>query len=258
MAEALIKGILEAGIASPSEIRVGEPSKDRRDHLTEEHGIEVAAVNADAIKGSDLAVLSIKPQILQPVMKELKSQFQSGQTVMSIVAGAMISTLIDGLSHSSIVRVMPNTPAQIGAGMIVWTTSDDVQGTAKSVVKNILTTLGKEIYVNDEKLLDAATALSASGPAYVFLFIEALIDAGVYMGMQRDMARELVLQTVSGSTRLVEESGLHPGHLKDMVSSPGGGTVEALKSFEKSGFRGTVLEAVNSAYEKYLELGDSY
>ena len=257
MAEALIKGILEAGIAAPSAIKVGEPDKDRRNHLAEEHCIEVASVNADAMNGSDLVVLSVKPQIIQPVMKELQSQVQPEQTVMSIVAGAKISTLIDGLSHPSIVRVMPNTPAQIGAGMTVWTTSNDVQDTAKSVVRDILTTLGKEIYVNDEKLLDAATALSASGPAYVFLFIEALIDAGVYMGMQRDVARELVLQTVSGSTRLVEDSGLHPGHLKDMVSSPGGGTVEALKSFEKSGFRGAVLEAVNSAYKKYQELGDS-
>ena len=162
---------------------------------------------------------------------------------------------MNGLGHDAVIRVMPNTPAQIGAGMTVWTASPAVPEAQIEATRLMLRTLGEELYVADERLVDMATALSASGPAYVFLFIEALIDAGVYLGMPRDMARKLALQTVAGSTRLVDETGLHPAQLKDMVTSPGGTTIEALRTFERGRFRATVIDAVKAAYEKSQALG---
>ena len=257
MGEAMIGGILEAGLAAPSEIKVGEPLESRRAYLAEKFGLDVQARNPDAVNGADLVVLSIKPQNLPETLLELRSVLNDNQAAVSIIAGATMATLVEGLGHGAVVRVMPNTPAQIGAGMSVWTASDDVHQDKIDATRGILRTLGEELYVSDEKLIDMATALSASGPAYVFLFIESLIDAGVYLGMPRDVARKLVIQTVLGSARLVDESGRHPAELKDMVTSPGGTTAEALMAFEQGGFRGTVLEAVHAAYEKSKALGGS-
>ena len=139
--------------------------------------------------------------------------------------------------------------------MTLWTCSDGVDNAIREMTKSVLGTIGQEIYVSDEKYMDMATALSASGPAYVFLFIEALIDAGVYVGLPRDTARTLALQTVYGSTKLVIETGLHPGQLKDMVVSPGGTTAEGLQALEKGGVPGVIVEAVNAAYKKSVQLG---
>ena len=255
MAEAIIGGILEADIAKPQDIRIGEPLEARRAHLSQRFGIEGLADNLKALDSADLVVLAVKPQSLAGVMSGIGPWLAGDQVVLSIVAGATMSTLVTGLEHPAIIRVMPNTPAQIRAGMTVWTAADSVPREIVGTSRDILRTLGDEVYVTDEKLMDMATALSASGPAYVFLFIEALIDSGVYMGMPRDMARRLVLETVLGSARLVKESERHPADLKDMVSSPGGGTVEALMAFERGRFRGVVLEGVNAAYEKYRALG---
>jgi pyrroline-5-carboxylate reductase len=162
---------------------------------------------------------------------------------------------VDGLGHPYVIRVMPNTPAQIGQGMSLWTCAPQVDGEMRRSARSILETMGKELYVSEEKYLDMATALSASGPAYVFLFIEALIDSGVHLGLPRAMSRTLALQTVLGSARLVEATGRHPAELKDMVTSPGGTTVEALLALEEGGFRATVINAVLAAYEKSVELG---
>jgi pyrroline-5-carboxylate reductase len=167
-----------------------------------------------------------------------------------------MSTIMKGLGHDSVIRVMPNTPAQIGEGMSLWTCSPQVDDDRRQLTRSMLGTMGEEIYVSDEKYLDMATALSASGPAYVFLFIEALIDAGVHLGLPRDTSRTLALQTVLGSVRLVKETGRHPAELKDMVSSPGGTTVEALLALEEGGLRATIISAVIAAYEKSLELGE--
>ena len=256
MAEAIVSGILDANLAAPSDIRIGEPLELRRAQLVQRFGVGMHAGNLDVVEDADMVVLAVKPQNLPDVMSEIGKGLSDGQVVMSIVAGARMRTLVDGLDHRAVIRVMPNTPAQIGEGMIVWTSSAEVPEDKVAAGRDILRTLGEEHYVADEKLMDMATALSASGPAYVFLFIEALIDSGVYMGMPRSMARELVLQTVLGSARLVQESGRHPAELKDMVSSPGGGTVEALMAFERQGFRGTVLQAVDAAYHKYQALGE--
>ena len=255
MAEALIGGIVEAGLAAPGDIRVGEPIEARREQLSTKYGLSAHARNLDVTEGADIVVLAVKPQSLAAVLPELSSSLQRDSAVVSIIPGATISSLVQGLSHPAVIRVMPNTPAQIGAGMSVWTASSDVPESRVKATRDILRTLGEELYVPDEKLIDMATALSASGPAYVFLFIEALIDAGVYLGMPRDMARTLVLQTVLGSTRLVKESGRHPAELKDMVTSPGGTTIEALLALEGGGFRASVFEAVIAAYDKSMALG---
>ncbi len=256
MAEAIIGGILDSGLATPQEIKVGEPLESRRTHLESRFGLDCSDNNHEALDGADLVVLSVKPQNLGDVMANLRGYTGSEQTLVSIVAGAKLDTLIQGLDQPAVVRVMPNTPAQIRAGMSVWTASPSVPEDKKEATREILSTLGEETYVEDEKLIDMATALSASGPAYVFLFIESLIDAGVYLGMTRDMARRLVLQTVLGSTRLVKESEKHPAELKDMVTSPGGTTAEALLALEKGGFRESILKAVIAAYERSKVLGE--
>ena len=255
MAEALMGGILEARLAAAEDIRVGEPVEARRDLLVRRYGVKAGARDLEAADGADIVVLAVKPQDLGGAMSELKNGLGSETTVLSIVAGATLATLAQGLSHSAVIRVMPNTPAQIGVGMTVWTASPDVPEAKVAATRRILRTLGEELHVPDEKLIEIATGLTASGPAYVFLFIEALIDAGVYLGMPREMARKLVLQTVLGSAKLVQASGRHPADLKDMVASPGGTTVEALLALEEGGFRASVLQAVIAAHEKSTTLG---
>ena len=256
MAEALLGGILEAGLASADEIGVGEPLESRRAYLEERYGLKTCPANADALLGADIAVLAVKPQSLQDVMEEVGGGIRDGVAVVSIVAGAGMDALVRGLKHPAVIRVMPNTPAQIGAGMSVWTAAPEVPGAKIEATRRMLQTLGAELYVADEKLIDMATALSASGPAYVFMFIESLIDAGVYLGMPRETARQLALETVLGSARLVKESGRHPAELKDMVTSPAGTTIEALLRMERSGFRASVLEAVIAAYDRSVALGE--
>ena len=255
MAEALMGGVLAAKLARPDEISVGEPVGLRREYLAERYGVGTHAENDAAVADADLVLLAIKPQDLPAVAQGLKKELKPNQAALSIIAGAKMSTLMDGLGHSAIIRVMPNTPAQIGYGMSMWTCTPQVDPAQRALTQSILATVGQEIYVDDEKYLDMATALSASGPAYVFLFIEALIDAGVYVGLPRDTARTLALQTVYGSTKLVMETGKHPGELKDMVVSPGGTTAEGLQVLERGGVPATVVEAVNAAYQKSIKLG---
>ena len=256
MAEAIIGGVLQARLAEPHDVRVGEPVEARRDYLRDTHGVKAFGDNVDAIDGADLVFLAIKPQSLPYALPALKGHLGAGQTVVSIVAGATMDTLVAGLGHPAVIRVMPNTPAQIGEGMSVWTASPETPQAAVEATRDVVATLGTQLQVDDEKIIDMATALSASGPAYVFMFIEALIDAGVYLGMTRDVARTLALQTVLGSARLVEQTGRHPAELKDMVTSPGGTTIEAVLALERSGFRAGVIEAVVAAYEKSIALGN--
>ena len=256
MAEAIIGGILSQKLASPEAVTVGEPVEERCHFLKERYGVFTTTSNTKAAEGGDLVILAVKPQTLPQVMAELKGSVGKGQAILSIVAGARMATIMDGLGHSSVIRVMPNTPAQIGQGISLWTCSGQVNSDQREATHSILDTLGEEIYVEDEKYLDMATALSASGPAYVFLFIEALIDGGVHLGLPRELARRLTLQTVLGSTKLVQERGKHPAELRNDVTSPGGTTAEALLVLEEGGFRATVINAVIAAYERSLELGE--
>lgn len=255
MAEAIIHGVLAGNLAAPGDIAVGEPVAQRRAFLTGEFGVSAAADNLAAASGADLVVLAVKPQDLAPVLRQLNGSLAPGQAALSIVAGARMSTLSDGLRHDAVIRVMPNTPAQVGSGMTLWHCSPGVTDAQREMTRAVLSSVGHEICVADEKYMDMATALSASGPAYVFRFIEALIDAGVYVGMPRELARELALQTVFGSAKLVIDTGRHPAALKDMVVSPGGTTAEALRVLEQQGFPAAIIAAVDAAYQKSVRLG---
>lgn len=255
MAEAILGGMLSGAIADAGDVVIGEPVPARRDYLAERYGISVSQSNGPVVDASDIVVMAVKPQDLPKVYYDIAGQFADRQSVMSIVAGARIKALADGMRHPGIIRVMPNTPAQIGEGMTMWTCAPTVSQSHRDTTAAILSTIGDEIYVDDEKYLDMATALSASGPAYVFLVLEALIDAGVYVGLPRDVARRLALQTVKGSAQLVLQTGKHPAELKDMVTSPGGTTAEALLTLEHAGVPAAFIDAVNVAYLKSVRLG---
>lgn len=200
-------------------------------------------------------VLSVKPQVLGAVSDGLRKSLQDEQLVLSIMAGIRMETLRQQLKHDSIVRVMPNTPAQIGEGMSVWAATHSVSDQQKELAQTMLSTLGKEIYVADEKYLDMATAVSGSGPAYIFLVIESMIDAGVHIGMSREMSTELVLQTVLGTARFTQASNRSVADLRNMVTSPGGTTAEGLSELEKSSLRASMDQAVIAAYRKAQSLG---
>ena len=201
-------------------------------------------------------MLAIKPQNLAEVMAELNGRLTQKQLVLSIIAGTRIGTLRQGLNHNCVVRAMPNTPAQIGEGISVWTTTPQVTKTQKDWAGSILGAMGKEIYVDDEKYLDMATAVSGSGPAYVFLFVESLVDAAVDIGLPHDMAQKLVLETILGSGHFVQKSDKPLAELRRMVTSPGGTTAEALLKMEKGEFSELVKQAVGAAYNKAKQLGD--
>jgi len=253
MGEAMAKCLLNKKMAGPQDVVVSDVSPVRREVLNREYGVSCLADNREAVKNADLIILAVKPQNLPQVMDEIKG-LAAEQLVLSIVAGATLSSLCRGLDHSSVIRAMPNMPAQIGEGMTVWTATTETEPRQKRLAQTVLGALGKEIYVADEKYLGMATALSGSGPAYVFLFIEALIDAGVHIGLPRDMAQALVIQTVLGSTHTVEKTGKHPADLRNMVTSPGGTTTEGLLQLEKRRFRSLILEAVAAAYKKAKRL----
>ena len=256
MGEVMLSAVLGKGLSTPPAISVSDIKETRLQHLREEYGVAVMASNRLAVEKGEVVILAIKPQSLVGVMAELNGQLKPDQLVLSIIAGARINTLSLGLNHSSVVRVMPNTPARIGEGISVWAATAEVTEQQKGWAASILGAMGKEIYVDDEKYIDMATAISGSGPAYIFLFVESLVDAAVHIGLPRNMAQELVLETMLGSGHLVQKSGRQPAELRRMVTSPGGTTAEALLHFEKGGFSGLILQAVIAAYNKAKRLGD--
>jgi pyrroline-5-carboxylate reductase len=254
MAEAMIAGLLNQKLAKPENITASGPRAERGAELHRKHGIRASTDNAAAVHEADVVLLSVKPQRLSEVMKGLKG-IRPEALVLSIIAGASLRKLGAGLKHKAIVRSMPNTPGQIGQGITVWTASREVTDAHKEMTRAVLGALGEEVYVEDEAYLDMATALSGTGPAYVFLFTEALIDAGVHMGFPRRIAEQLVLQTLKGSASFYEYAGRHPATLRNQVTSPGGTSAEALYYLEKAGFRTAISRAVWAAYQRSLELG---
>ena len=256
MGEAMLAAILDKGLSRPQAISVSDTSEARRQYLEQKYGVAVMSSNQQAVDKGDVVVLAIKPQNLVEVMAELNGQLTQKQLVLSIIAGARIDTLCLGLSHNCVVRAMPNTPAQIGEGMSVWTANPGVTELQKGWVGSILGAMGKEIYVDDEKYIDMATAVSGSGPAYVFLFMESLVDAAVHIGLSREVAQELVLETMLGSARFAQKSDKMLAELRRMVTSPGGTTAEALLQLEKGGFSELVRQAVSAAYNRARRLSD--
>jgi len=263
MAEAIIAGLLRRKLVGPEQIAGSHPRVARREEMHVKYGIEMFEQNKEAAmavypsddNNSSMIVLAVKPQRLRRVLEELKGSVHQDQLVVSIVAGARMQTIADELLHASVVRTMPNTPAQIGEGVTAWTASANVNEKQESQVRAMLEALGKTVRVEDERQIDMATALSATGPTYIFLVMEALVDAGVHMGFSRHVAEELVHQTMLGAVLFARESHKHPAELRNMVTSPGGTSAEAIYQMEKGSLRTVLSKAVWAAYQRAEALG---
>jgi pyrroline-5-carboxylate reductase len=254
MAEAIIAGLVRQKLANPENILASGPREERGAKLREKYGIQSTTDNAAGASDADVVVLSVKPQRLTEVMVGLH-KIRKDALVLSIVAGASMQKIGKTLKHEAVVRSMPNTPGQIGEGITVWTASKGTSEAQQEMARQILGALGEEVFVEDEYYMDMATALSGTGPAYVFLFTEALIDAGVHMGFPRRIAEQLVLKTIRGSVDYYYQAERHPATLRNQVTSPGGTSAEALYYLEKAGFRTAISRAVWAAYQRSLELG---
>jgi pyrroline-5-carboxylate reductase len=258
MGEAIVAAVTQGDpqVARPADVCVFDISRQRTALLQADYGVQIAPEPAAIADGSGFVIFAVKPQDFEKAAASIAARLGSA-TVVSIMAGVTLSQLQTLLHTDSVVRAMPNTPAQIGEGMTGWTATATVTEAGREGVKRIFGAMGKEAYVPDEKYIDMVTGLSGSGPAYVFLFIEALTDAGVHIGLPRDIAATMALQTVLGSARYAEKNGKHPAELRNQVTSAGGTTAEALRAFEKGAFRSVVQEAVIAAYEKSKALGEA-
>ncbi len=256
MAEAMIAGLLADKAVATSRLVASHPRRDRRDLLAARHGITVVTRNAEAVPVADIVVLAVKPQMLRSVMREVGPALEKGQVVLSIVAGATLRTLTTGLDHAAVVRAMPNTPSQIRRGITVWTASSACTARQREQARSVLRAIGSEKEVGDETFVAMATALSGTGPTYLFAVMEALIDAGVHMGFPRELAHDLVAETLIGSAEYAAQSELHPAQLRNAVTSPGGTSAAAIYELEKGRLRTVLSDAVWAAYRRTQELGE--
>lgn len=255
MAEAILKAVLEQGLVVAEQVIASDVREERGRELAARYGVRTTTDNDLAVQQADLVVLAIKPQVLPHVLPEIEGRFRDGQVIFSIIAGVTIETLSQGTGLSAIVRVMPNTPAQVGAGMSVWTATATVTPAQRAQAEAILEALGEQVYVADERYLDMATAINGSGPAYVFLIMEAMVDAAVQLGFARPVAQKLVTQTMLGSVIFAQQSDRHLAELRNMVTSPGGTTAEALFEMEASGLRTALARGIMACYHKAVALG---
>lgn len=251
MGEAILSRALAVGVLDAGAVTVAEVVPERAERLTATYGVRTTASAQEALAGANLVLLAVKPQDLGSVSGTVAPD----AVIVSIMAGVRIESIANAFTHERIVRVMPNTPAAIGEGMSAWTATAAVDAAQRETVRSILAAVGRELYVDDEKKIDMATALSGSGPAYVFLFIEALIEGGVAAGLTRAQASELAIQTVSGAARYAAESGQSPADLRAAVTSPAGTTAAGLLALEEAAFRAAVINAVRSAHVRAIELG---
>ena len=254
MAEAIIAGLLRGELVEPQRIVASHPRADRREALEARHRIRTVDANATAVDGADIVLLAIKPQMLGRVAREIGPRLRPGQLVISILAGATTRALTGHLGHKEVVRSMPNTPAQLGRGMTVWYATPQTSTEQRAQAATLLGALGVQLEVDDEKLVAMATAVSGTGPTYVFLVMEALIDAAVHLGFPRHIAHDMVIETLEGSTVFARQSGLHPAELRNMVTSPGGTSAAALHELESGRLRTVLSEAVWAAYRRTEEL----
>ncbi len=255
MCEAIIAGLLRDGSAAPERIVTADIRPERLAELRDRYGTTPAADNEAAARAADILVLAVKPQMFAEAAAGLKGGLRPGALVLSIMAGTAIETIRRQLGHEAIVRSMPNTPAMIGEGMSVWVATPAVSEAQKAAAAAILSACGRALEVAEEKYLDMATAINGSGPGYVFLILEAMVDAGVQMGFSREAASELVLQTVLGSARYAQASGLHLADLRNRVTSPAGTTAAGLAALERGNIRATLADAILAAYRRAQELG---
>jgi len=258
MAESMVAGLLREGLLSPDRITASHPRASRRKALEEKYGIRVFEHNRDAVEAAQggAVVLCVKPQRVAGVMDEIADAVSSDQLVISIVAGCRIDAISKALGTRKIVRTMPNTPAQIGHGITAWTGTDEVTEAERKNIRTILSALGREMHVENEHMIDMATSLSATGPTYIFLVMEALTDAGVHLGFSRDISKELVQETMLGAVLFAIESDKHPAELRNMVTSPGGTSADAIYQMEKGGLRTVLSKAVYAAYKRAVDLGE--
>ncbi len=256
MAESMIAGLIRGRLVEPSQVVASHPRAERREQLAREHGIRVVAGNVEAVTGADVVLLAVKPQMLPRVGREIGPHLVPGQLVLSIIAGATTAALEGLLGHRELVRSMPNTPAQLGRGMTVWYATPETSEAQRDQARALLSALGAQIEVDDEKFVAMATAVSGTGPTYVFLVMEALVDAAVHLGFPRHIAHDLVVETLEGSTLFAKQSGAHPAVLRNMVTSPGGTSAAALHELESGRLRTVLSEAVWAAYRRTVELGD--
>jgi pyrroline-5-carboxylate reductase len=254
MGEAMIGGLLNSHAVEPKSVTASDPHTQRTQELETKFGISTTTENLAAVRHADIVILSVKPQMLRFVFRDICGKLKKDALVLSIIAGARIESIAQGLKHGSVVRSMPNTPAQVAEGMTVWTASPEVTPAQREQAQAILRAFGKELFVADEVYLDMATAISGSGPSYVFLFMEALIDAAVHLGFSREDARMLVTQTVRGSAIYAEQSPSHPAEMRNLVTSPGGTSAHALYQLEKGGFRTLLSKAVWAAFQRSVSL----
>jgi pyrroline-5-carboxylate reductase len=257
MAQAMVAGLVRNDVAPAGNLSVSGPRQERVDELKERYGVRPFTNNAEAASQADIVILSVKPQRLEKVLDGLSGKLKNGALVLSIVAGAPIRKIEAALGAPAIVRAMPNTPARIGQGITVWTDSPGVTDQQKELARQILLALGQEVYVEEEDYLDKATALSGTGPAYVYLFMEAMVDAGVHLGFSRRIAEQLVVETVRGAVNYYDlhDEHRHLARLRNQVTSPGGTSAEALYYLEKAGFRTALSRAIWAAYERSSDLG---
>jgi pyrroline-5-carboxylate reductase len=257
MAEAMIAGLLADRAVAADRLVASHPRRDRREALAERHAITVVARNAEAVRDADIVVLAVKPQMLARVMRDVGPALSDGQVVLSIVAGANLRTLTVGLDHPAVVRAMPNTPSQIRRGIAVWAASSACTSAQRELARRVLRAIGHEKEVADEAFVAMATALSGTGPTYLFAVMEALVDAGVHMGFPRELAHDLVVETLIGSAEYAAASELHPAQLRNLVTSPGGTSAAAIYELEKGRLRTVFSDAVWAAYRRTLELGEA-
>lgn len=255
MGEAIIAGLLRQKLTSPENIHASEPRLERCEELRIKYGIKASPQNVQVLANADVVLLSVKPQILDKILKELKGFIPSEAVVISIIAGATIDKISKGLAHQAVVRTMPNTPGQIGKGITVWFASDVVTEKHLEKARLILQSLGEHIQVNEEYYLDMATAVSGTGPMYVYLFMETLMDSAVHLGFSRHIAEKLVIETIRGSVDYYESQSVHVADLRNKVTSPGGTSAAALYYLEKAGFRTAISRAIWAAYTRSQELG---
>jgi pyrroline-5-carboxylate reductase len=255
MGEAMIAGLLKKQLVPADRILATTPRAERREALETKHGIRTNADNRAAAASADVVVLSFKPQLLAEVLPALRGAISPRAIVISVIAGATIATFHELLGHEAILRALPNTPAQISEGVTVWTATPAVTEKQRELVAAILGALGREHYVTDEKFIDMAAALSGTAPAYCFLVLEALVDAGVHLGFSRRMAEDLVLEAMHGSLLYAMQSGKHLAELRNMVTSPGGSSAAALYAMEKGGLRTVMADGVWASYRRVQELG---
>ena len=258
MAEAMIAGLIRTGVAKGQDLLAAGPRPERGEQLAAAYGLIYTPDNAEAARQAGVLVLSVKPQQLDKVLARITGSLPQEALVLSIVAGAPMTHIAAALQHPAIVRAMPNTPARIGAGITVWTASQEASPEQRKQAEGILSALGQAVFVDEESFLDKATALSGTGPAYVYLFMEAMVDAGVHLGFPRRVAEQLVVQTLRGSVEFynqIEEGPRHLARLRNQVTSPGGTAAEALYYQEKAGFRTAISRAVWAAYERSRQLG---